>query len=229
MSNGASNQRELNDLLSSDIITKITISDKDRYYNIPKNDYSNKTLIVDTPNTKIDNYATFKEIYIKSASKWNEFGVDNNFTLYNYDIEFNIDKQAQVKYMKLDTSTNSVITESYNNNTTILNVNGTLSKLDVMTTRFITIGGTGNYVPVNVIGSKTNIRSSIPIILNAYVDFDVSLFIGAEHSFLFIYGDVTATVENITSDELHIYNDGDYVDLKSNLSMKKNGKVISFK
>ncbi len=223
----ASTQKELNNLLSSDIITKITISAKDQYFIISKNDYSDKTLVVDTPNTKIDNQATFKEIYIKSASKWNEYAVDNSFTVYNCGIEFNIDKQAQVKYIKLDSlSTNSVTTDPYNNNI-VMNVNGTLRTLDVMTGNNISISGTGNYVTVNVMGSKSNIRSSIPIILNSYVDFDASLLIGSEHSFLFIYGDVTATVENITTDVLHIYNDGDYVDLKSSHTLKKIGKTFS--
>ena len=227
----ASTQKELNDLLSSDVITKITISAKGRYFDILMNNYSEKTLVLETTDTTINNHATFKQIIIKSTSgsKWNEYAADNNFALYDCDIDFNIDKQAQVKYIKFDSmSTDSSITETSKNNI-VLNVNGAIKSLDVMTKSHITLSGTGTtYLVVNVTGSKTNITSSIPIILNSYVDNDVSLLIGSEQSFVFIYANINATIENTTSDVLHIYNDGEYFDLDSCKSMKKEGNAISY-
>lgn len=226
----ASTQKELNDLLSSDVITKITISAKGRYIDILMNDYSEKTLVLEAADTTINNHATFKQIIIKSTSdtKWYEYAVDNSFALYDCDMDFNIDKQAQVKYVKFDTMSTNSLTEPSKNNI-VLNVNGTMKSLDVMAKSDITLSGTGTTYPVvNVTGSKTNITSAIPIILNSYVDNDASLLVGSEQSFVFIYANINATIENITSDVLHIYNDGDYLDLNSCKSMKKEGKAVSY-
>jgi hypothetical protein len=109
-----------------------------------------------------------------------------------------------------------------------MNVNGSIKTIDVMINSHIIISGTGEYVVVNVTGSKTNISSTIPIILNSYVDIVTSLLIGSEQSYISIYGTVNATIENKTTNVLHIYNDRDSLDLNSFQSMKIEGKAISY-
>jgi hypothetical protein len=226
----ASTQKELNELLSSDIITKITITAKDRYFIISKDDYSKKTLVINTSDTRIENYATFKQIIITSTSntEWNEYGTKNSFTLYDSDINFNINKQARVEYIKLDTaSLNSVITNPYNNNI-VININGVLKTLDVIASSDIAISGTEKYAIVNAMEHNTKISSSIPIILNLYADINASLFIGAEQSLIFTYGDLTGSIDNLTSDTLHIYNNKDIITLNPYQSLTINGETISY-
>lgn len=226
----ASTQRELDKLLSSNLITSITVAAKDQYLKIPKNDFSDKILIVQSPNTTIENHSNFKQINIKSSSgvKWKECATKNSFILYDCDIDFTIDKEAQVESIMLDTEYEN---NARLNNKVVMNIMGSLETLNVMTRSDIAVSGFDAYVVINVEGPQTILSSSIPLILNLYTNIVSTFSIGSERSYVTIFGDVSGVLENLTSDILHINNNGEDIGLDSyhqfNLNSSKTNSIIS--
>lgn len=93
-------QAQLDEALATSSITKITIKPTDdTNFTIPKASYSTVALIVDAPNSDIENSATFQSITIENikAETWTELGEGNSFTVTAPKSSIKVGKDAKVK------------------------------------------------------------------------------------------------------------------------------------
>lgn len=93
-------QAQLDEALATSSITKITIKPTDgTNFTIPKASYSTVALIVDAPDSDIENSATFQSITIENikAETWTELGEGNSFTVTAPKSSIKVGKDAKVK------------------------------------------------------------------------------------------------------------------------------------
>jgi len=173
----ASTQKQLNQLLKEDSITKITLStEKALEFTIPKGDYSKKTLTVNAANADVKNYGTFKKITVNAIkdSTWIEFTNGNTFYLKDDATGFIVDKDVSVKLIVIDKEDSLLNIE----------VKGIVKQVIVLQNSKINITGSGTQIPVSVeeTAAGSEITTSMPLKLELKAKTDITLNQGAEET-----------------------------------------------
>ncbi len=175
----ASTQKQLNQLLKEDSITKITLStEKALEFTIAKGDYSKKTLTVNAANADVKNYGTFKKITVNAIkdSTWIEFTNGNTFYLKDDATGFIVDKDVTVKLIVIDKEDSLLNIE----------VKGIVKQVIVLQNSKINITGSGAQIPVSVeeTAAGSEITTSMPLRLEMKAKTDITLNQGAEETSL---------------------------------------------
>ncbi len=173
------NQTELEAALNDKNITLISIQTKEAInFNIPKGDYSDKSITVIAPNGDVNNKGTFKHIVIQEIkdTTWNEYASNNSIYLNDSLARLVIDNMATL---------NEIVVSCCNSNINIV-ANGSINIVSLSQPAQVSFTGTSNRVPVAVerTAAGSTISSSIPLNLNMMANTAVNLSKGAEGTVL---------------------------------------------
>jgi hypothetical protein len=238
----ASTQEQLDALLATEHIKQITLSSNtEQKINIHEGDFSDRTLIVNAPNTDISNYGLFKNITINSAANttWEENAVNNSIEIKDSYIRILITEKSQVKCITFDKAQatlttsdralrdmednslyQSFLTESYHDpvNLAFLSVNGKLDKLDIISPSAIKLFGFGevDQVVVEKTAVETKIATSVKTAIVADTDIMLTLFEGVQSIEINTSEDITVKIENLSPYSVGLYfNSLSYMSLTS--------------
>ena len=195
-----STQEELTKVLNSinktKIDTQLTLKSEEKKFEIPKGNYNNVSLTVDTPYADISNSGVFKSIEIVSIAKdtWTENAKGNVFV---------IDASAGRIVIPADAVIDQAIIKSNNSNFTIevlgkvgnvilegsskvkLNVTGEVEKVEIKNKAVLDVKGTADIkLPVLISegADGTSVTSNVALTLNTEATVAVKLDKGAEGS-----------------------------------------------
>lgn len=194
------NQTELEAALNDKNITLISIQTKEAInFNIPKGDYSDKSITVIAPNGDVNNQGTFKHIVIQEIkdTTWTEYASNNSIYLNDSLARLVIDKMATL---------NEIVVSLCNSNINIV-ANGSLNIVTLSQPAQVSFTGTSNRVPVAVerTAAGSTISSSIPLNLNMMANTAVNLNKGAEGTVLNrVDNTVNVSVKNDTQKEVQL-------------------------
>lgn len=225
LSGEAVTQEELKKLLTDENITQITLSaNESQSMIIPEGDYSNKTLIIDAPNTSVENYGDFNMVIIKSAdyTNWMEAGNNNSFHIYDSQMYINIVEDSQVGEIIFDTNRNtsdvnrgltsaidlinkSDLKDASNSyislaNTITLAVNGKVEDIRISAATKLVLSGIGsvNHLTVEKTADGTMLAMSNKTYLTSEADIIMSILRGAESTQVNLASDAYSEIENLT-------------------------------
>ena len=195
-----STQEHLNKLLTADSIDQITLStEKAITFIIPKGNYSDKTLIINTANADVENHGLFKEITVNAIkdSTWKEFTIGNTIYLNDDAAGFVAETDADVKLIVID-QPNSLVN---------IEVTGIVNQIIVRKNARVNISGSQEQIPVAVedTAGGSAITTSTPLKLELFAKTDIQLKEGAEETTLNkSESKVVVKIENKTQKEVAI-------------------------
>ncbi|HHT97601.1 MAG TPA: hypothetical protein GXZ90_06875, partial [Clostridiales bacterium] len=143
-----------------------------------KGDYSKKTLIINAPNSDVNNYGLFKEIIIKAIkdNTWIEYA-NGNIIYLNDDVTgFVVDKDAVIKRIVIDNPNSQLNIE----------VKGIVEEIIVLRPSTLNITGSGRQIPVTIqeTAGGSKIITKVPLALELNAQTDITLNEGAEDTSL---------------------------------------------
>ncbi|MBH1939498.1 Ig-like domain-containing protein [Mobilitalea sibirica] len=177
------NQTSLEKALLTDALAIKIATEDEMEFHIPEGDYRDKKLIVDAPNSSVNNYGLFNDIQVNAikSDTWHEYAKGNSIT---------IDTDASRIVIEESASVSIHITKS--NAKTILEVRGDLN-LYVNAAGNIELRGESGKVPNVTISHKGSvIKTNLALLINATQKFTLDL-----NSV-----EASKTILNTTSDEL---------------------------
>lgn len=197
-------QAELTDALNNANLTKINIKAASGDFTIPEGTHSNVDLVVDAPQSDIENSATFKSIQIDNIKPetWTEKGKNNTITVRAPKANIIIDGTGVVNRITFATG----VTEA---NVTLKG--GTLNGVTLSTKIKLNIAGTKaantSSIPVDIEAgaADSEITTDVPADIRTGVKISVVFEKNAEGSTLtFTAANITAAVTNRTGKVINI-------------------------
>ena len=189
-------QKELDAAMKNNNVKKIGIKTiKSKTFTLKAGDYSNKKIVVKSPNAKIDNYANVSSVVIRDAKKYMEYANGNNIRVEDNKLTLGIEEGASVNHLKMDAEggTNKVVVRgdltklSVSADDQNLNIRnqGAIGKINVHKSADITMtGNSTKTVKVNTGAGAENVKmkTDIPVSVSAKNDVELTLNAGAEGS-----------------------------------------------
>lgn len=177
-------QEQLNSALSKKSADIITISGYDAIkYEIPEEDYSNVSLVINAPNATVTNKGKFKNITILDIAKntYHECAIGNELTVQAPDSHIVIEESASaVVYIK-EGETGA--------GDTVLENNGIVKELHIIAAKKVTVNGTGKETIPVTIDANINIATNQNMQIVAISTFNIRINSGAEHTVISVNTD----------------------------------------
>ena len=170
-------QEQLNSALSKKTADIITISGYDAIkYEIPEEDYSNVSLVINAPNATVTNKGKFKNITILDIAKntYHECAIGNELTVQAPDSHIVVEKNASaIVYIKPGEA---------GAGDTVLENNGVVKELHITDAKNVTINGTAKEIIPVTIDANINIATNQNMEIVAISTFNIRINSGAENT-----------------------------------------------
>ena len=170
-------QEQLNSALSKKSADIITISGYDAIkYEIPEEDYSNVSLVINAPNATVTNKGKFKNITILDIAKntYHECAIGNELTVQAPDSHIVVEKNASaIVYIKPGEA---------GAGDTVLENNGVVKELHITDAKNVTINGTAKEIIPVTIDANINIATNQNMEIVAISTFNIRINSGAENT-----------------------------------------------
>lgn len=175
-------QQELTDALAKSGITKITIKPAGAVnFTIPTGTYNNVDLIVDAPQSEIENSATFKSITVKNikSSTWTEKGTGNAFNWEAANGRFVVGKGASVKNIAIPTASAKVAIDVQEGTIGAITVS---AKLDLTITGKLATGAPAISISFTASATGATLSTAIKAAVSTASKIAATFLAGAEDS-----------------------------------------------
>ena len=175
-------QQELTDALAKSGITKITIKPAGAVnFTIPTGTYNNVDLIVDAPQSEIENSATFKSITVKNikSSTWTEKGTGNAFNWKAANGRLVVGKGASVKNIAIPTASAKVAIDVQEGTIGAITVS---AKLDLTITGKLATGAPAISISFTASATDATLSTAIKAAVSTASKIAATFLAGAEDS-----------------------------------------------
>lgn len=198
-------QGELVALLTDKRITLIKVSEIiGLNLTIPAGDYSDKTLEISNSDINVTNYGLFKQINIAAATNmdWMEYAANNNFKIYDTDIDITLTDKAHIKSIEINTNNDKPVDNSTEIRLNTVNIagSGEIDNLDINTACRVVVSGNlkVNQFTIHETADGSKIAANVADI-NVYADCVITLIMGPSRFNVNIPNNIDVTVENLSS------------------------------
>ncbi len=175
-------QQELTDALAKSGITKITIKPASAVnFTIPSGTYSNVDLIVDAPQSEIENSATFKSITVENikSSTWTEKGTGNAFTWRAANGRLVVGKGATVRNVTVPTANAKVAIDVQEGTIAAISVT---AKADLTITGKLAEGAPAISISFSASATDATLSTAIKAAVSTAAKIATTFLAGAEDS-----------------------------------------------
>ncbi len=175
-------QQELTDALAKSGITKITIKPAGAVnFTIPTGTYNNVDLIVDAPQSEIENSATFKSITVENikSSTWTEKGTGNAFNWKAANGRLVVGKGASVKNIAIPTASAKVAIDVQEGTIGAITVS---AKLDLTITGKLATGAPAISISFTASATDATLSTAIKAAVSTASKIAATFLAGAEDS-----------------------------------------------
>lgn len=218
-------QQELTDALAKTGITKITIKPAGAVnFTIPTGTYNNVDLIVDAPQSEIENSATFKSITVENikSSTWTEKGTGNAFTWKAANGRLVVGKGASVRNIAIPTASAKVAIDVQE---------GTIAAITVSAKIDLTITGTlaANAPAINIAftasATDATLSTAIKAAVSTAAKIATTFLAGAEDSTVKIeVTGISVAVTNSTTKPIQVMRNNNTT---MNVAVGAKGQTVS--
>lgn len=198
-------QQELTDALAKTGITKITIKPAGAVnFTIPTGTYSNVDLIVDAPQSEIENSATFKSITVENikSSTWTEKGTGNAFTWKAANGRLVVGKGASVRNIAIPTASAKVAIDVQEGTIAAITVS---AKIDLTITGKLAANAPAINISFTASATEATLSTAIKAAVSTAAKIATTFLAGAEDSTVKIeVTGISVTVTNSTTKPIQV-------------------------